>query len=174
MPGRLDALVFAVAETVVDIDYPVAEFRLAGLGRSGWLTGASEGAYDSGLVGLLRVGPFGDVPGASKLVRVYVRDLVRRDDSAVLTLRWEVVGAGGGLFPALDADITLSPLPDGTSKLVLNGAYRPPLSVLGAGLDRAILNRVASATVRALLSQIATVLVQATDAARGMSGDPAA
>ncbi len=155
---------FASAEFVVDVGFAEAEARLAGLTRSGWLTGASAGAYDSGLVGLLRVGPLGDVRGASKLVRVYVRDLVRRDDCAVLTLRWEATGAGGALFPALDADITLSPVTPGSARLTLNGAYRPPLAGLGAGLDRAILNRVAAATVRALLNQIASVLTQAEQA----------
>lgn len=148
---------FASAEIVLDVGFSVAETRLAGLTRSGWLTGASEGAYDSGLI---RVGPMGDIRGVSKLVRVYVRELVRKEDSAVLTLRWEATGASGGLFPALDADITLSRAADGSARLTLNGAYRPPMAGLGAGLDRAILNRVAAATVRALLSQIAAVLNQ--------------
>lgn len=155
---------FARAELVLNVGFSEAESRLAGLTRSGWLTGASEGAYDSGLVGLLRVGPLGDVRGASKLVRVYVRDLVRKDDSAVLTLRWEATGAGGAMFPALDADITLTSAGENLARLTLDGAYRPPLAALGAGLDRAILNRVATATVRTLLGQIAAVLTQSEDA----------
>jgi hypothetical protein len=129
--------------------------RLAGLARGGWLTQVSEDAYDSGVVGLTRVGPLGGVPGASKLVRVYVRDLVTHDGGAVLTLRWEATGPGGGLFPALDADITLSPVSEQESRLTLDGAYRPPLASLGAGLDRVILHRVAAPTMRTLLEQIA-------------------
>ena len=74
---------------------------------------------------------------------------------AVLTLRWEATGASGALFPALDADITLTPAGPDSSLLTLDGAYRPPLAALGAGLDRAILHRVATPTARSLLSQIA-------------------
>ncbi|HVB41115.1 MAG TPA: hypothetical protein VNF47_00235 [Streptosporangiaceae bacterium] len=126
----------------------------------GWLTQASGDAYDSGLVGLLKVGPLGDLPGMSKLVRVYAREPVAHDGSSVLTLRWEATGAGGGLFPALDADITLTPEGEDGSLLTLDGAYRPPFAGLGAGLDRAVLHRVAKATVRSLLSRIAEVISQ--------------
>ena len=131
------------------------------------LTEASEGAYDSGLVGLVRVGPMGDVPGMSKLVRVYARDLVTHEDRALLTLRWEATGFGGGLFPALDADITLTPAGQGTSRLALDGAYRPPLAALGAGLDRMILNRVAMHTARSLLTRIGQAITTPEPAVSG-------
>jgi hypothetical protein len=85
---------------------------------------------------------------------VHFRDLVMRDDSAVLTLRWEATGPGGRLFPALDADITLTPAGERATLLRLAGSYRPPLGSLGAGLDRAILHR-AAATIRAFLSRVA-------------------
>lgn len=128
------------------------------MASDGWLTEISEDAYDSGLSGLIRVGPLGDVPGMSKLVRVYVRELRTRQDSAVLTFRWEATGPTGGLFPALDADITLTSAGQDTSLLTLNGAYRPPLAALGAGLDKMILGRVATPTVRSLLGRVADVI----------------
>jgi len=51
---------------------------------------------------------------------------------------------------------------EGTEKtrVMLNGCYRPPLGRLGAGLDRAVLHRVASATIRALLRSIADELTE--------------
>jgi hypothetical protein len=153
---------FTRAEVILDVPFEVAERRLARLPRDNWLLRESEGAYDAGLVGLLRVGPLGEVPGASKLVRVAARDVVRRENTAVLTLRWEATGPGGALFPALDADISVTAAPeDGgrpASRLVLDGAYRPPMAVMGASLDRALLHRVADATVRSLLDSIAEVL----------------
>ena len=91
-----------------------------------------------------RVGPRGSAPGMSRLVQVHFRDLMIREGLAALTLRWETAGPGGGLFPALDADITLTPAGDPASLLKLAGAYRPPLRALGAGLDRAIMHRVAT------------------------------
>ena len=55
---------------------------------------------------------------------------------------------------------SVSPLHgDKTARLTLAGSYRPPLGRLGAGLDRAILHRVATATMRCLLQSVAEALV---------------
>ena len=45
----------------------------------------------------------------STLVQVHVLDVVTRGESAVLALRWQATGPRGGQFPALDADIWLTP-----------------------------------------------------------------
>jgi len=95
---------------------------------------------------------------------VQVRELAWTDQSAGLAIRWEATGPGGGLFPVLDADLTLAPIGDRATILALAGAYRPPLGAMGAALDRAILHRVASATIRAFLGQVA----------RRIAGQPAA
>jgi hypothetical protein len=177
--------VFVHAEQPVNVDFAAARAALVAASGPGWLRRASAAAYDVGLngpngvngedgldgadgqdrtderagtaapAGQARVGPRGDVPLMSKLVQVYARDVLIHDRSAVLTLRWEATGYGGGLFPALDADITLTPAGDGASLLTLDGAYRPPLAALGAALDNVILHRVATSTVRSLLSQLA-------------------
>jgi len=147
--------VFVHAEQRVSVGYQAATAGLAAVPASGWLRQASADAYESARKGLARVGPRGDVPLISKLVEVRARDVVIHDGRAVLTLRWEATGPGGGLFPALDADITLTPAGDGASLLTLDGAYRPPLAALGTALDRVILHRVATSTVRSLLGQIA-------------------
>ena len=80
--------------------------------------------------------------------------------SAVLALRWEATGPGSRLFPALDADIWLTPAGEHSTRLSLAGVYRPPLSVLGAGLDRAVFYRMADATVRSLLARVADALIR--------------
>ena len=59
---------------------------------------------------------------------MHFQDLKASGDSARLALRWEASGPGGGLFPALDADITLTPAPKHSATLTLTGAYRPPLA----------------------------------------------
>ena len=64
------------------------------------------------------------------------------------------------LFPALDADLTLRPAGEQATVLTLVGAYRPPLGGLGAGLDRAILHRVATATIRTFLGRVADAIVR--------------
>jgi hypothetical protein len=94
----------------------------------------------------------------SKLVQVHVRDAVTRGESAVLALRWQAAGPGGRLFPALDADMSLTPAGERSARLSLAGAYRLPLPALGAGLDVAVFHKVADATVRSLLARVADVL----------------
>ncbi|HEX9064275.1 MAG TPA: hypothetical protein VF843_04155 [Streptosporangiaceae bacterium] len=150
---------FVHAEVPVDAAYEAAKEGLRSIAADGWLTGVSGDVYDSsqaGFTGMTRVGPSDGARWVSKLVRVYVRDVVVHDGRAVLTLRWEATGPGGGLFPALDADITLSPAEGGPGCLLtLDGVYRPPFGALGAGLDRIALSRVAGPTARSLLRRIA-------------------
>ncbi|MGE5287800.1 MAG: hypothetical protein ACM3ML_11455 [Micromonosporaceae bacterium] len=146
---------FVGAEVVLEVSFDAARARLANLIRGGSLVNASKHAYGDGITGLARVGPLGSASAMSRLVEVHFRDLVAHDDSAVLTLRWEATGPGGGLFPALDADITLTPAGEQATLLTLAGAYRPPLGPLGTGLDRAILHRVAGATIRSFVNHVA-------------------
>jgi hypothetical protein len=139
--------VFVGDEVRLDVSFAVARERLARLSESGALFGPSEDAYR----GLVRVG----VPGVSKLVRVQFRELTWTDGSAGLAMRWEATGAGNGLFPVLDADLRLAPAGDHCAVLTMAGSYRPPLGSLGAALDRAILHRVADATIRRFVARLA-------------------
>ena len=80
------------------------------------------------------------------------------EDFAIEALRWEATGPGGALFPALDADIKLTPAGEDATMLTVAGIYRPPLGGLGAGLDRAIMHRVAQATIRAFTHHIGSAI----------------
>jgi hypothetical protein len=60
--------------------------------------------------------------------------------------------------------------------LVLDGVYRPPLGSLGAGLDRAIMHRAATATVRVFIGRFAEVLshpASQNGSHSGIAGEPA-
>ncbi len=142
---------FVGDEVGLDVSFEVARAGLARLAMGGWLSSASEDAYGLGVTGLSRVGAL----GLSREVQVQARELSERAGSAGLAIRWEVTGPGGGLFPVLDADITVHPAGENATLLTLAGAYRPPLGALGQALDRAILHRVAAATARNFLSRIA-------------------
>lgn len=141
---------FVGDEVRLDIGFAVARERLLRLGEGDTLLATSAEAYSPGLT---RVG----VAGVSKLVRVQARVLSWTDVSAGMALRWEAIGPGGAMFPVLDADLTLAPAGAGTM-LTLAGAYRPPLGPLGQTLDRAILHRVAVATIRNFLVEVAAQL----------------
>jgi hypothetical protein len=149
---------FASDERVLPVSFAAAATRLAGVASGRDLREASGSLYQDGIEYLLRVGPLGAVPGASRLVRVQFTDPVRRDGTMTVGLRWEAAGVTGGLFPALDADIRLYDDGDDRVRLSLTGSYRPPLGALGAGLDRLVLNTVATATIKALLTTIAAAV----------------
>ena len=157
-PVRFTGSVFIEDEILLDVGFDAARARLASLALGDSLTSASEAAYVEGVTELIRVGPHGSAPATSKLVEVRFQNLVKRDDCAGLAVRWEATGAGGGLFPALDADITVTPAGGQTSLLKLTGTYRPPLGALGTVLDMAVLHRIARRTIQTFLKRIAAVL----------------
>ncbi len=126
---------------------PVAAARLANLVASGMFRAASDRAFEAG-TGLFRIGP---APGISRLAAVRFGELTATPDSAHLACRWEVIGPGAGLFPALD------------------GVYRPPLGVLGAGLDKALLHCVATVTIRAFVGRIGAALDNPAPAAESVA-----
>jgi hypothetical protein len=151
--------VFVSEDVTVALPFNQASPRLANLLSGGGLARASEAAYDDGVTALMRVGPWRTAPLAAKLVRVRFLEPRYAGASVRVGLRWEATGPVAGLFPVLDADITLAPSGEQESSLVLAGTYRPPLGRLGEELDRAVLSRVAAATVRALLKHVGDALV---------------
>ncbi len=156
---------FVGSEVLLDVSFGVACTRVAALAHGGWLGHASGDAYREWHTGLARVGPLDSVPGMSRLVEVRFRDLVAHGESAVLALRWEAAGPGGGLFPVLDADLTLAPVTDAETTLRLAGSYRPPLGKVGAMLDLVALRRVAVATLRGFLERVGDAVVNPAGAA---------
>ena len=165
--------VFVSDERLLHLSLSTAQKRLDNLARRGWLDQASHAAYQSGLDRPLRVGPFGDVPGASRLVRVQFVEPVYRDGAMTLGLRWEATGVTGGLFPVLDANLSLGDDGGGHgTELALTAAYRPPLGGVGVELDRLLLHRVAARTVSAFLTHMASAL-EDTPPAAGKATVPA-
>lgn len=131
--------------------FAAARDRLARLARGSALLSTSQDAYHQESASLVRVG----AAGLSKLVRVQVRELTTSDESTGMAIRWEATGTGGALFPVLDADIRLAPAGYQVTVLTMAGSYRPPLGILGQALDRAILHRIASATIHNFLGRVA-------------------
>lgn len=154
---------FVREELRLAAEFAASRDRLSAVAHSGSLLAAAQAASDGAGTGegssaLARVGPLGPVRGLSRVVEVQFGDLVAHEESAQLALRWEVAGPGGGLFPALDADITLARAGELATMLTLTGVYRPPLGSVGAGLDQAILHRVAMATIRDFLGRIGAAI----------------
>ena len=73
---------------------------------------------------------------------------------ARLWLRWQAAGPGGAVFPALDADLTLSPAGQQTALLAVAGVYRLPTQ-MAAGLDPAMVRCFAAVTIRSFIARLA-------------------
>lgn len=157
---------FTVSEHTLDVASPAARARLANLIGGGTLNRASHSAYQHGLAALIRVGPLGDVPLASKLVAVRFLEPVERDGVTTTGLRWEATGPAASFFPVLDANITLTPDGPDHTRLTIAAAYRPPLGPLGAALDRTLLHHLATATLHNLATSIVTALTATAPAPR--------
>ena len=154
---------FVSDQRLCPVGIGAARARLVNLAHGGWLGGASAAAY--------RDGPFGEVPGLSRLVQAHFLDPVERDGSVTVGMRWEATGVTGWLFPALDANITLTAEGDQATAVTLTGVYLSPLGALGAGLDRALLHHLATATVSSLLTRMGKALEGAEPSA-GAVGCP--
>ncbi len=148
---------FAAHHLELPISLADAQHRLASLAEEGGLRGASLHSYEGGVEHLLRAEPL------PKLVRIRFLAPVYRDDGMSVGVRWEATGVVGGMFPVLDANITVTRQDEETTRLELVGCYRPPLGALGTTLDKAILHQVAAVTIRALVRDVADTITRNGD-----------
>jgi len=150
---------FIGAQAQLDLGFDAVRARLAALVRGGLLPRASGGAYHQWQAWLAQIGPWLPALGMYTLVQVLVRDMITHPDCATWTIRWEVTGPGGSLFPALDADIKLTPAGAHATTLVVRGAYRPPPGLPGAGLDRITLHQAAEIMIQNFTIHIQTAIM---------------
>ena len=168
-------MMFFAEQVRIGLPLDTAAVRLANLTRGGGLAGASHRAYRDGTEAMLRVGPLGDVPGLAKLVHVRFLDPAWSERGMTVGFRWEAAGGTTALFPVLDADLVLSPVSAGMCALACSGVYRPPFGRIGAVADRAVMSRVAAATIRSLLQHLAAEIATPSPApGPQVSGDPIA
>ena len=116
---------FIAHDVVLDVPFGVARPRLVSLASSHALVDASRAAYQEGLASQIGAGAPGSRPDFP-LVRARFLPPVERENSITVGMRWEASGISAGLFPVLDADITLTAASQHTTTLTLSGVYRPP------------------------------------------------
>lgn len=90
-------------------------------------------------------------------VETSVGSPVRFPSQTVVPIAWKPT-SGERLLPALEADLEIAPLTARRSHLSISARYEPPLGGLGRALDRAMLHRVAEATVKDFLDRVAKKL----------------
>ena len=123
-----------------------------------WLPGLANDANRRGDRLLAEVG-FGETIRIEREVRVEIGPPHRSPSTTVFRLSWEAADRPG-LFPSLDAELEVAPLGASVTQLAINARYVPPFRAIGRALDRAILSRVAEATLKDFLDHVAVALSQ--------------
>jgi hypothetical protein len=118
----------------------------------------AERAHHQGDLLLAEVG-FGEHVRIRRTVVVELGDSVRSGSTIVFPLRW-VAAAGPGLFPSLDADLEVAALRPGRTLLAMSARYVPPFGPVGRVIDRAVLSRVAEATLKDFLDRVAARIME--------------
>ncbi len=95
-----------------------------------------------------------DHPSVAKTVQLLSGIPLRGDQQTTIPFAWEATGTPG-LFPKLDADLVVSAVGPDLCQIAMRGTYAPPLGPLGRALDRAVLHRVAEASVKSFVDRVA-------------------
>ena len=127
-----------------------------------WLPGLAGSANHHGDALLAEVG-FGSDVRVARTVTVEFGEPDRRcRPRPCCPLRWTATGVSG-LFPSLDADLEIAPLGPDRTQLAMSARYVPPLGALGRVIDRAVLFRVAEATLKDFLDRVREALLAEVD-----------
>lgn len=149
---------FLDGQRLCSVSIGIARARLADLVTDGRLATASAASYQDGMGHLLWTGTPDDPPSLPRLARTHFLDPIHREDSTTMGMRWEATSITGGLFPALDANITVAAEGAQLTRLMLVGVYRSPLGLFSAVPERALLTKTANTTIRAMLTRIGDAL----------------
>lgn len=121
-----------------------------------WVPGIANEASERGDALLAEVG-FGTERRVTHRVAVSFGRPVVLESKTLVPMRWLPIGAQG-LFPSLDADLDVAALGPDRTQLSINARYQPPLGSLGKAVDRALLHRVAEATLKDFLDGLGAAI----------------
>ena len=71
----------------------------------------------------------------------------------VIPISWAPTSAQS-ILPSLEGDLEVAALDEKRTQLALSASYRPPLGWLGSAVDRALMRRVAEATIKDFLDHV--------------------
>ena len=149
------------ARYYLELPLPAEDVERAVLADPGaWVPGIARQASARGEALLAEVG-FGDGLRIGKQVSLEFGAPIRMPSKTVLPIQWRAA-AGESLFPALDADLEVAPLGSHATQLSMSARYVPPMGALGRAIDKALLHRVAEATIKDFLDRVAETLMTLT------------
>ena len=117
----------------------------------------ADAAYREGEDLRDKIGVSPDHPVMAKTVQLVAGIPLRGDHQTTIPLAWEATGTPG-LFPKLDADLVVAMIGPELCQIAMRGTYSPPLGPLGRALDRAVLHRVAEASVKSFVDRVAAAV----------------
>lgn len=152
----------------VELDAPADEIdRALTNAPETWVPGLARLANGHGEQLLTEVG-FGEHVRVGRTVEIAFGEPIRLVAKTILPIRWVAAGAPD-LFPTLDADLEVAPLGPSRTQLAMTARYVPPLGAFGRAIDRALLHRVAEATLKDFLDRVAESLRGEVAGARAAS-----
>ncbi len=146
---------FVQYTTSIPLGLGTVEKVLARLG--GELDDLADIAYREGEELRSRVGP-SSVVAKSVTLEIGAPELQRR--GLVYPIHWSAVGSEA-LFPEMRADLILTQNGKQETIVTFSGTYDPPLGAVGRALDRALMGRVAEATVRNWVDRLVSAVTEA-------------
>jgi hypothetical protein len=118
-----------------------------------WVPGLLRAAEDRGQRLLAEVGFAVETRRIDKEVEIRIGTPYRLPSKTLLPMAWSATGAER-LFPQLDADLEVAAMGPNRTQLSISARYRPPMGAVGRALDRALLHRVAEATIKDFLDGV--------------------
>jgi len=151
------------------VELPLPVERLAGLlthDPERWIPGLAASSEELGDGLLLQVGFPIDNHRLDRRVELDLGAPVQTPGRTWLPLTWRAVSKPG-LFPHLEGELEVAPLGRQVTQVGLSARYKPPFGLIGESLDRALMHRVAEATIRDFVERVAAGLVELSRAGNG-------
>jgi len=146
------------ARYYLELPLPAEEVeRLLTSAPASWIPGLAREADGYGERLLADVG-FGDRSRLDRNVAIDLATPIRMPSKMILPLKWTATRSSR-LFPSLEADLEVAPLGRLRTQLAMSARYVPPFGALGKAIDRALLHRVAEATLKDFLDRVAAALI---------------
>jgi hypothetical protein len=136
---------------IVERPFADVETHLLGLGDA--LAGPADSAYRHGEGLLVKIGG----AGVAKTVLLDLGTPLRGVGSTSVPLEWWATGTPG-LFPRMEAELTVADMGGDLTQVRFQGSYQPPLGSVGRILDRAVLGRLAEASVKDFVDRVIAIL----------------
>ena len=114
-------------------------------------------ADDRGRHLLAEVGFPVDGHRVSKNVDIDVGTPVTNAGKTWIPIAWRATGPSS-LFPTLDAELEFASMGKRLTQLSFSGRYQPPLGLVGRTIDKALLSRLAEATIKDFVDRLARAL----------------